>query len=161
MRKVTGAPVGKRFHLSSEARRVTPAKELHTGEVSPGLLLSGINLGIDHGNLNGNPHPSLKDGPQDRSDKLLHPGSINHPDILESYVDDLNGSLAGFLTADNQLSARFDMHHTPEPSTLILLSSGLVGIIGLKREAVQEDVRNCKGYSVTPLLKGKDLDTNL
>ena len=123
------------YDLTTSARHISRPPP-HAGEASPGLLLGGF-LDIFHGNLGGlDPavHPGFtKPGPQDDSHKLIHPGSVDHFDFLSSHVDDLNGGVAGFLTADNQLSVRIDLTHTPEPSSVILLGSGLLGVAVRRR----------------------------
>ena len=120
------------YNVQVKAKHISnPAP--HQGEATPGLLLGGAAEVLQR-NLGG-VVPNVFDaiGPQDVSHKLIHPGSEDHFDVLSSHVDDLNGDAAGFLTADNQISVRIDLAHTPEPSSLLLLSSGLLGLAGWRR----------------------------
>jgi hypothetical protein len=94
----------------------------HPGEAAPGLQLNTSQFYIDGG------IPSF--GPQDAFCKYIHPGSENHYDILHSHIDDLNGAEPGFISSNYQISARFTLSHTPEPTSLLLLSTGL-GILWL------------------------------
>ena len=105
----------------------------HTGETSPGLVLGG-GRALSQTNLAGlDPTVFGAVGPQDVSQRLIHPGAVDHFDVATSHIDDLNGNTAGFLTADNQLSIRIDLAHTPEPSSLFLLGSGLLWLAGAVR----------------------------
>ena len=120
--------------LKVQARHISdPAP--HPGEVTPGLLLGGGGE-VFQDNLRGlDPTVYGASGPQDSSQRLIHPGSEDHFDILLSHLDDLNGDAAGFLTKDGQLSVRIDLSHTtvPELSSCWLLGLGLLGIASARR----------------------------
>lgn len=89
---------------------------------------------MEHLNIRGNnPDVFGPVGLQDQFVQLIHPGSDNDYDVLKTHIDDLNGAAAGYLTADNQLSARIDLAHTPEPGTLLLFGSGIMGLVGFRR----------------------------
>ena len=124
---------GDLYNLTAWAQHISnPAP--HEGEANPGLMLGGP-ANISHANIGG-VMPLLfgPAGPQNDSHGLLHPGSIDHPDSLRTHIDDLNGLNKGFLTPANQLSFRADLHHTPEPASVLLLSSGLLGLVGFRRK---------------------------
>ncbi len=120
------------YDLFINARHISnPAP--HPGEATPGLLLGG-STGLAHNSIRGNnPDVFGPFGLQNNSAELIHPGSIDHTDVLKSHLDDLNGAAPGYLTADNQLSARIDLAHTPEPSSLFLLGYSLLGLAGFQR----------------------------
>ena len=78
-------------------------------------------------------------GPQTASFSILHPNSTSHFDVLTSSIEDLNGGAPGFLGTGGQISASFDMVHTPEPATLLLLGSGMVVAARMARKRRQAD----------------------
>ena len=125
------------YNVAVRARHITdPAP--HTGETSPGLFLGG-GLEVHHGSVAGNfPFGDL--GPQDRKHQLIHPGSVDHYDVLSSHLDDLNDDKRGFLTADGQISDRIDLAHTPEPLSAVLFGSGLLGLLGSRRKKSIEGI---------------------
>lgn len=71
-------------------------------------------------------------GPKTDSDDKIHVGAGDR-DVLTSTVEDLNGAAPGFLDGLDQVAARFDMVHTPEPASLLLLGAGLLGLAGTRR----------------------------
>jgi len=106
----------------------------HIGETKQGLWV-GDNHEVLHLHILGS-HPAVfVPGPQDKSHSLLHPGSLDHYDVLSSHIDDLNGDRPGFATGGRQISVRIDLTHTPEPTSLWLLGGGLAGLGLLKRKA--------------------------
>jgi len=114
------------FGLFSVAQHISsPAP--HPGETTPGapLVTQQFNIaGLFPGSV----------GPQTASFAFLHPGSRSHFDMLTSSIADLNGAAAGFLGAGNSISSSFDMVHTPEPATLLLLGSGMVVVARMARK---------------------------
>lgn len=126
------------YDIQVRARhRSNPAP--HPGETTPGLFLGGGGE-VTHFNIKGSNPGFAAPGPQDDLHQLIHPGSKSDYDVLKSHVDDLNGTAAGFLTADNQLSARIALAHTPEPSTLALLGVGLMSLAGLRKKTIPRDM---------------------
>ena len=120
------------YDIQIQARHTSnPAP--HPGEATPGLLLGGGGE-VKHFNIVGNNPLVAPPGPQDASHQLIHPGSVDHYDVLKSHIDDLNGVAPGFLTADNQLSVRITLAHTPEPATLALFGAGLMGLGGFRKK---------------------------
>jgi hypothetical protein len=118
------------FGLFSIAQHISsPAP--HPGETTPGALLS-----LFQTNLSGAlPGPV---GPQSATFSFLHPGS-SHFDVLTSRIADLNGAARGYLGAGNRISSGFEMVHTPEPATLLLLSSGMFLVARMARKRQRSD----------------------
>ena len=120
------------FGLISVAQHISdPAP--HPGEATPGAMLPVFQTNLD-GTGNG---PMV--GPQTASFSILHPGSTSDFDVLTSSIEDLNGGAPGFLGAGNRISATFDMVHTPEPATLLLLGSGMVVAARMARKRRRAD----------------------
>jgi len=121
------------FSLFVKARHLVAA---HTGESAPGLLLSTTQTNL----IGNNPFTFGTIGPQNQTSQLIHPGAEDHYDTLLSHIDDLNGNNPGFITtpAGNQLSVRMDLSHAvPEPTTMLLFSTGILGLLGYKRFSKQ------------------------
>jgi hypothetical protein len=97
--------------VGSSAQHISaPAPHTHKGEKTPGAIMILVQKDAGAAFL-ATPHAN---------------SSIGHMDILRSRLFDLNGKAPGFLGPGRTISAEFDMAHTPEPSTLILVSSGLL-----------------------------------
>ena len=123
----TGRLTGYNLDVTGRHLKHPPGAE-HNGEVDPGLLLGTGGKG-SYVNVSGL-SPYEQPGSQDRTDRLIHPGSIDHYDTMISHFDDLNGNAAGFLTADRQISVRIDFYHVvPEPSSLALFGMGLMAVM--------------------------------
>lgn len=118
------------FGLFSIAQHIS-SPPLHNGETTPGALLSVFQTNL----MGTGPGPV---GPQVASFSFLHPGSRSHFDMLTSSIEDLNGGAAGYLGAANRISSSFDMVHTPEPATLLLLGSGMVVVARMARKRRRE-----------------------
>jgi hypothetical protein len=117
------------FGLISVAQHLSAP---HPGEMIPGALLN-----VFQTNLSGAGEGPV--GPQTASVSVLHPGSTSDFDVLTSSIEDLNGGAPGFLGAGNRISATFDMVHTPEPATLLLLGSGMVVAARMARKRRKAD----------------------
>lgn len=98
----------------------------HPGEVDPGLIwqLTGAGSHFNDGDAWFNSIPAAQ----------IHPGSMDHYDLLSFHVDDLNGSGSGFMDSFNQFSATITLtHRVPEPPVLLLLLPGLLILVLRKK----------------------------
>jgi len=124
--KILNPQIGLFYKLQVDGRHISNPPP-HPGEATPGLLLE-----TEHFNLSGVPNGAVD--PQDITDQLIHPGSESHYDAMTTHLDDLRPNHPSFLTLfNNQISARIDLVHTPEPATVVLLSAGFLGMAGLRK----------------------------
>ncbi|WP_137177516.1 PEP-CTERM sorting domain-containing protein [Roseomonas sp. AR75] len=107
---------------------------VHPGEAHPALLLT---LPIAYFANRTPPDFVDESGPARSKTSVLHPGSDEgHQDRLVLTLDDLNGVLPGFVLSgvqSDQISARLDVAHIPEPGSIAILLAGLAGTAALRR----------------------------
>jgi len=127
-----GAGAGFYYQLHVEGQHIKEPP--HEGEAKDGLTLCEFCILDNIGGLD--PKVWGEVGPQVVRDALTHPGSIHKDkDTLIATIEDLNGEVAGFLTAGRQMSATIELEHTaaPEPATLFLFGSGLAGVAAFRK----------------------------
>lgn len=87
-------------------------------------------------NVNGVPGAGSP-GPQMDAASVLH-GPLGHFDNLSYRITDLNGVASGFTGTNNEFLLNIDGVHAPEPTTVLLLGSGLIWLVARRRS------RDCK-----------------